>query len=333
MDLDWYDLNARHVATGLWLMAVAVFFFKRSADVRRSVYDVLTAFNRPAILLPSVGLLVYESVLTCVAVTVGRKEGIWTTFPVVTATVWAITAGFPLLFNLGEFLRGDRGFLSRVVAVLGPSAVVTSIMGIAVQSFWWELILVPILSVMAMVLVYLAFANRGIGLVIVFSIPIWALLADSTLDSTKVIFGLETNAQLLQSLRQSLLLPPVLTVGTLPYLKFIVVVEQLRFERGAICKVVKSIGYGEDWPLTVDSARLCCRDHAVWVEVNRRKYGLNGTADTFLKSYGFPQLDLNEIWRDDPVSRRWVECQGEGMVLKVSIHRLLQDGLALERQG
>ena len=331
MEFDWYDLNARHVATGLWLIAAAIFCLARSADVRSPVYDILPAFLRPAILLPSVGLLVYVSVLTSVAVTVGRKEGIWTTFPVVTATLWALTAGFPLLFHLGELLRGDSGFMIKVVAVLGPSAVVTSVMGVAVQSFWWELILVPILSVVAMVLVYLAYANRGIGLVIVFSLPILALMADSTLATAKVIFGLETNPKVLQSLRQSLLLPPVLTIGTLPFLKFLVVVEQLRFRRGAKVKVVKSREYGEDWPLTVDSARFWCRDQAVWVEVNGRKYGLHGAADTFLRNYGFAQYDLNEIWKDDPISKKWVECLGEGRVSKASINQLLQDGLDLER--
>ena len=31
-------------------------------------------------------------------------------------------------------------------------------------------------------------------------------------------------------------------------------------------KEVRSSDYGSDWPLTIDSAKLCCRFRAVWVE-------------------------------------------------------------------
>ena len=331
MVFDWYDLNNRHVATGIWLIAATIFFVSRCADVRRSVYDLLTEFLKLDILLPLAGLLVYGAVLTFVAVTVGRKEGIWATFPVVTSTVWALTAGVPLLLHLGEFLRGDNEIRSKVVAILGPSAIVTSIMSVAVLSFWWELILVPILAVAAAVLVYLAYANRGIGLVIVFSIPILAFMVASNLPTAKVIFGIGTNPETLQSLRQTILLAPVLTILTLPYIMLLVKVERLRFSRGAKCKAVTSSEYGKDWPLTVDSARLCCKDQAVWVEVNGRKFALNGTAMGVLKSIGFACLELNYIWKDHPDRKKLVKDFGEDLVLKVSTHRLLKDGFALER--
>ena len=93
--------------------------------------------------------------------------------------------------------------------------------------------------------------------------------------------------------------------------------------------------YAKDWPLTVDTARLCCRFRAVWVEVNGKKYGVNGTARPLLKKYGFECPDLNEIWKDHPDKEKWLEASGtdgEDIGWKVSIHRLIQDGLALVLQ-
>ena len=131
----------------------------------------------------------------------------------------------------------------------------------------------------------------------------------------------------------SLLLPIMLIVGTLPYIQLLVLVERFRFSRGAKCTTVTSSEYAKDWPLTVDAARLCCRFRAVWVEVNGKKYGVNGTARPLLKKYGFECPDLNEIWKDHPDKEKWLEASGtdgEDIGWKVSIHRLIQDGLALE---
>ena len=324
MMLEWHDLNARHAATFLWAAAIFMFFVVRSADVRKSVCNLLTVFLKPAILLPIVGLLANVAFLTFIAVTVGRKGGTWATLPVVTAIVWAFTTGLSLLLHLGEFLKGDNEFKSRVVALLGPSAIVAAVMGVAVQSFWWELILVPILSVAAAALVSLVYANRSIGLTIVFSVPLLAYVVGSILPTSMVIIGLDSDPETLRSLKQAILFPPTLIVGTLPYIQLLVVVERCRFSRGAKCKTVRSSEYGKDWPLTVDSAKLCCRFQAVWVEVNGRKFGVNGTADGILKRYGYACFELNDIWKDHP--------DDETMGRKVSIGRLIQDGLALDCQ-
>ena len=56
---------------------------------------------------------------------------------------------------------------------------------------------------------------------------------------------------------------------------------------------------------------------------------------SLLKKYGYACPELNDIWRDHPDKERWVEVSGtdcEAMDWKVSIHRLIQDGLALEGQ-
>ena len=115
MMLEWHDLNARHAASFLWV-TVTIIFVARSADGRRSVYELLKTLQatllKPAISLLMVGLLANVAFLTIIAVIVGRKVGMWETLPVVTTIVWAFTTGFSLLFQLGDFIKGDNTFLS-----------------------------------------------------------------------------------------------------------------------------------------------------------------------------------------------------------------------------
>ena len=68
---------------------------------------------------------------------------------------------------------------------------------------------------------------------------------------------------------------------------------------------------------------LCCRHNAVWVEVNRKKYGVNGMAPAVLSRWGYNVDDLDDIWRTDP------ESYGG----RVSIGPLIDDGLSLGNDG
>ena len=129
--LEWHDLNARHEATFLWLGAMLVIAAARSAGARRSAYDLLRMLFQPAISLLIVGLLANVTILTTIAVVVGRKVGLWETLPVVTAIVWAFTTGLSLLLHMGDLIKGDNTFRRRVVRLLGPSTVVAEIVGVS----------------------------------------------------------------------------------------------------------------------------------------------------------------------------------------------------------
>ena len=249
----------------------------------------------------------------------GRKVGLWQTPPVVTASVWALTAGVLHLLHLGEFLETDNAFRSRAVALLGPSTILAAFMGVAVLSFWGELFLIPVLSALVLVVN----ANRSNGLTIVCSVLLLIYVGGS-ISMVIIDWG---STETMRSLRQAILFPFVLTIGALPYIQLLVVAERIRFGRSKM----REDGAGDwaimenDWPLTVTSAKLCCKFQAVWVEVNGRKYGLNGTDGTKCGCIVWlPCFELNDIWRDNPDS--------ETMGLKVNIGRLIRDGLALERQ-
>ena len=171
------------------------------------------------------------------------------------------------------------------------------------------------------------YSNRGTGLTTIASLLLLAYVGGLIFS---VIADVAGDVSTWRSPIQAILMPIVLTVGTLPYIQLLVLVERFRFRLGAKCRTVRASEYGEDWPLTIDSAKLCCRFRAVWVEVNGKKYGVNGTASPILKKYGYASLELKDIWRDHPDKWKLAENSGADGEWKVSIHRLIQDGLALE---
>ena len=103
-----------------------------------------------------------------------------------------------------------------------------------------------------------------------------------------------------KALVQAALLPIWLTIGALPYMRFLMFIERWRVLFRYPGKTIRSTDYGQDWPLMVDSAKLCAKHGAVWVEVNRKKYGVNGWSKTLMRGWGHPCLDLEEIWKDHP---------------------------------
>ncbi len=324
--LEWHDLNARHEATILWgavLLAIAV---AKSPEVRRAIRHLGRTLLEPPISILLSGLFVNAAIITALAVCMGRKVGLWETLPIVTATFWSLTSGVSLLSYLGEFINSRKEFRTRAFRILGPSTIVSEVVGIAVLSISLELLLVPILLVLTLA----ALSSRSTGLKVVSTgillIYVMGLISSVAIDLIK-------DAEAWQPLVQAVIFPIVLTIGTLPYIQLLVVLERRRFRANAKCKTVRASEYGLHWPLTVSSAELCCKYGAVWVEVKGKKYAVNGIARTILRNNGHAYLDLNDIWRDDPEMEKYVDALGsyaEEMPWKVSIHRLLQDGLALE---
>ena len=326
--LDWYDLNARHEATILWVGAVLVVSFVTSVEIRKAIATVARTLSKPPISLLIIGLLTNVAILATAAVVIGRNVGFWETPPIVTVTMWSLTAGFSLLFHMDEFAHSGKAFRKRAVGVLGPSTVVAEVGGVAVLAFWLELILIPLLLLLA-VAVYRSHST------VLRVISTCLLLVYATGLISLVAIELTNAPEDWRSVAQAIIFPAVLTIGTLPYIRLIIELERFMFRIRVKSKTVKSIDYGPNWPLTVDSARLCCRFKAVWVEVNGKKYGVNGTAKGLLKKYGYTCLDLNDIWRDHPDREKWVHGSGDDSEAghwKVPIHRLIQDGFALEHK-
>ena len=316
--IEWYDLNARHEAAILWFGAFLIYALAASSGVRQSVLGLLKVLGHRTVLTSFIGLLLVVTALTTVAVCVGRFAGFWETLPVVTVFVWTLTSGVGLLLNFNNFLEKDGEF-KRACAVLTPAAVIAALMNIGILSFWWEIALLPLLGILSVILAYSDSKDRLHQLHRTVKM---ALLSYTLMVVALAIRNLVADPGTWKPLVQAGLMPIWLTLGTLPYIRLLMLVERWRFRFRCPSKTVSSSDYGSDWPLVVDSAKLCCKHNAVWVEVNGKKYGLNGSAGTLLPRWGHTCSDVTEIQKDHP------DIEG----IKVSTHRLLRDGFALEGQ-
>ena len=314
--IEWYDLNARHEATVLWVGGFVIWAIVTSEAVRESIRHLLSSFIRPILLVPILGLFIIVTGLAAVAVTFGRTVGLWEICPVVSVAVWGVTSGVGILLNYGNFLQKEGEF-RRAAKVLTPAWFITTLMNIATLPIWWEIGLVPVLAILWIIDVY--YASR-IGYQQVSRVA-RTLLAVSTIALVSLaIKNIIVDPTTWKALAQGALLPIWLTIGALPYIRLLMFIERWRVLFRCPSKTIRSTDYGQDWPLVVDSAKLCAKHGAVWVEVNRKKYGVNGWSKTLLRGWGHTCLDLEEIWKDHP--------SVEG--LKISPHRLIQDGQALE---
>ena len=316
--IEWYDLNARHEAAILWFGAFLIYALAASSGVRQSVLGLLKVLGHRTVLTSFIGLLLVVTALITVAVCVGRFAGFWETLPVVTVFVWILTSGVGLLLNFNNFLEKDGEF-KRASAVLTPAAVIAALMNIGILSFWWEIALLPLLGILSVILAYSDSKDRLHQLHRTVKM---ALLSYTLMVVALAIRNLVADPGTWKPLVQAGLMPIWLTLGTLPYIRLLMLVGRWRFRFRCPSKTVSSSDYGSDWPLVVDSAKLCCRHNAVWVEVNGKKYGLNGSAGILLPRWGHTCSDVTEIQKDH------LDIEG----IKVSTHRLLRDGFALEGQ-
>ena len=314
--IDWHDLNARHEAAILWFGALSIYSLAASSGVRQSVLGLLKILGHRTILMSFMGFLLVVTALATVAVCVGRIVDLWETLPIVTVCVWTVSSGAGLLLNLRNFLEKD-GEIKRAGAVLTPAAIIAALTNIAILSFWWEFALLPLLGILSVTFAYYDSKDQGH---LLNSTAKTALMSYTLLVVAVAIKSLVNDPSTWKALVQAGLMPIWLTLGTLPYIRLLILVEQLRFRFRCPSKTIRSTDYGSGWPLTVDSAKLCCKHSAVWIEVNGKKYGLNGTASTLLPRWGHTCSELSEIWKDHP------SLEG----IKVSISPLIQDGLALE---
>ena len=319
---DFYDLNARHIAIFLWSVLFLVFCMVKSPTrIAGSVLTVLTALGEPTVLLVITGLVSMVLAVTVATEVLKWVVGVTEPIPAVATTFWFFTSGFPMLLNLGNFYEGGTPFFRKAGEVLGPAAVLTALVDFSILPLWWELFLCPVVTVLFLIstLGYSLGVPRENARPVVVTAKAFLIMYLATLIwlAAKGVFQ---NPNAWEALVQTFWVPAFLTIGGLPYLKLVMVGDKMQFDLSAGRRTVRSEDYGSSWPLTVNSATLCCKFPAVWIEVDRKKYGLNGSAKAMLSQYGHGCFDLEEIWREHPDGGR-----------KVDIGPLIRDGLAIEQ--
>ena len=326
--IDFYDVNARHEAAIVWGTLLLVYICVTPGPARRSLLACLKSIMQPLLAVSICGLLANTVITAVLSVWLGRQIGLWQTFPVIAMMIWFVSAGFSLLLDFGEHIRNNDELPKRHIKALVPSTVLNEIAAFAILPFWWEILLTPVL--MLAVILWLAgksSGHRGAGGFLLSAYGICLVVI--------AINRLVVSPENWPTVVQGVLLPLMLAVMTIPYLQLLIIAEKFQFVVATKSRTVRSEEYGPDWPLTVDAAKLCYRSGGVWVEANGKRYWLNGWARQVLAARGYDCLTLHEIWRDVPSDEILDDpsrSSGDSVSRKVSIYRLLADGLTLERK-
>lgn len=318
--VEWYDLNARQQAALLWGLVGLLVLLLKYADIRNSIRDLLLSFFKPVVFLCITGLFIVTAAVSTGAVYVGRCLGAFETLPVVTSIIWCCTSGVSLMIAKIGRSEADITTIRALRKAFTPAAILSIILSFSVMGIWWEISTLPFVTAFGILAAFSSVKEElsGVSRLLNLLFGLWTLAMIS-----RAMFSLinDTNAWI--SLAESLVYPLLLTVGILPYMYAIAQYDRLRFIVRCPSREITDDEYGDRWPLTVDKAKLCCRHNAVWIEVNGKRFGLNGLAKGFLERHGYTVHELEEIWRPDP------EIEG----LRVSIGPLIDDGLKLEARN
>ena len=318
--VEWYDLNARQQAALIWGLVGLLVLVLKYADIRTSIRDLLLSFFKPVVFLCITGLVIVTAAVSAGAVYVGRCLGAFEALPVVTSIIWCWTSGLSLM--IAKIGRSDADITTTraLRKAFAPAAILSILLSFSVMGIWWELGTFPFVTAFG---IFAAFSSlkeelSGVSRLLNLLFGLWTLAMIS-----RSVYSLinDTNAWI--SLVESLVYPVLMTGGVLPYIYTIAQYDRLRLIVRCPSREITADEYGDRWPLTIDKAKLCCRNSAVWIEVNGKRFGLNGLSKGFLERHGYTVHELEEIWRPDP------EIEG----LRVSIGPLIDDGLKLEARS
>lgn len=327
--IEFYDLTARHQATLLWLLTGFALASGTKSGIRATLWQIAKTLLHPALLLWFVGLLLTVAIATVVVVWLGRIVGLWQVPPIVSASSWFLFSGVGLLMNFGKALEGE-GVLTRSTGIVSPVMIVTAVMSVSTLPLLAEVLIFPVVFLLSILVAFVSVKepNGHAHTILVTSLSVYVVLSLAL-----AIYRLIDDLSVGQSIAQSLLLPMWLTLPTLLYIRFLVTLERTKFLWNADKKRTKASDYGDEWPLTVESALLCAKNNAVWIVVNGKRFRLNGTADGVFRGLGVELSDIREIQRvDDKLMERygeWLDLEEGGPPL-VSVHPLIRDGLALD---
>ena len=297
------------------------------------MWGVLATLYDRTVVVVFLGMVLTALASVAIAVLLGSLVDYWDVLPVFSALTWTLASGTSILFRLGDFQEKSGTSFRTIKQTLGPPTIIAAFVGFSVLPLPYEIGLLPVVTVVVLIDAtarsrneYAIVTRITSPLIISYAIFLIALAVRdvlSDIENLKVLSG-------------SILLPLWMTICGVVYMMSLAALDRVSYRRKSRSKVIRKEDYGDRWPLTVESAKLCCRASAVWIEVGKNKYPLNGTAKTFLPKRGIECLELEDIWREDPAWESIRETLGgadEVAPMRVSISGLIRDGLSLEENA
>jgi hypothetical protein len=206
------ELNNRETAMLVWT-GIALIWMLRNRDLRRSLGSLARTVLQPVILLPVLALAAY--VAGCLWL--GAQVEAWN-WRLINETIWWFLAtGFVLLFGATRVAEEDDFFLRTAKRALTITIFAEFFVNLVVMPFWAEFLLVPILTFVVLVQVFVehkdemsAVKKLADNLSALIGLGLFAFVVLSLINNPSQLAPLD-------GLR-SLLLPVVLTLLSLPFI-------------------------------------------------------------------------------------------------------------------
>ena len=150
---DFFDLNARHMAIGFWLVGIVTYaFIMDYAPIKQKFGRLFNAFfGHKMIPISYVVMLIAVVASTFGIVGIGRLIGMWETFPIISMTFALIVSGFGSLLAFNDFLEKDNFYADRFKESVAPSAMLNEVANIAILPLLVEIIFVPLITILVII--------------------------------------------------------------------------------------------------------------------------------------------------------------------------------------
>ena len=141
--------NNREIAAGVWLLILLAWVLWKP-EIRTAFLDVLEAFFAWKIVLPTMMMSLYVLLM----VIVYEKIGFWDISALKDTIFWALGAAFVMLIHSNEAASDEHFFRNAVLDNIKLVLVLEFIVNVYSFDFWAELVIVPVVSLVAMMSVY-----------------------------------------------------------------------------------------------------------------------------------------------------------------------------------
>ena len=136
--------NNREIATGIWLVIVAI-FAGRSKAVRESMADLSKMFTNPKIAVPILLMVAYVGL----EVVFLKRLSFWDTSLLKDTLYWFILSGFALLMNIIGEKEPGKFFKETVLQCVGITVALEFLLNLYTLPLLGEFFLLPVLFLIA----------------------------------------------------------------------------------------------------------------------------------------------------------------------------------------
>ncbi|WHI48415.1 hypothetical protein [Microbulbifer sp. VAAF005] len=143
-------LNNREIAIAIWLLIISVYIYSSSkmADVRTAFKRVLSAFFVRQIISVLCLMVAYMAIVIYWL----AELDLWNAEQLKNTVFWCASVGFMSMFKLEQFKKDKSFFRHSVLDNLKLLAILQFVVGVYTFSLWIEVLLVPVLALIAAML-------------------------------------------------------------------------------------------------------------------------------------------------------------------------------------